>query len=205
MRIFSLTKKKPDENSCTLPLYFMLIKEVLTTYNEDNWLVAHSLAENRFLPEQMMTRDILERCDRYGYSVAYAAATGRILPSSARLDPDILLLGNGQRDYVAHVLARNGELPIKSMTPGILRLKDRDNYTVLDTLIRNRKLTPQILQLPWDDKKRIFELMQDNKFRNTSPAIYYLDYIDAVLKNFYIYQAKYDCIVPLSNDLEMER
>ncbi len=118
---------KPD---CELPLHFRKVKEILRIAREDGWSVTHEMISQNLLPKSMMTEEILKLTDASGCAVAYYAAWHNSLPSWAKRRRDILLLGNGKKDYVAHVLAKLGKLPEEMMTEEILKLTDASECTV---------------------------------------------------------------------------
>ena len=181
-------------NICCLPLYFRMIKEIISIADKDGWSVAHRLAARGDLSESMMTDEILKLRDREGYLVAHWLASHKNLPESkmtkeilkskskngtsvasevaftkklpewAKHDKDILMLSDEKRSYVAHILARNNMLPFAMMTSQILQLKDKNNKTVLYFLIKNRALTSKILLLPWNAETLVYEYIQ-SKFQ----------------------------------------
>ncbi len=120
------------KSDCGFPLHFRKVKEILQIAREDGWSVAHYLAWRGKLPIKMMTEEILKLTTKDGCSVAYyAAAYQQSFPDWAKRSKEILLLGNGQGDYVAHVLAKHGKLPEESMTEEILKLKNRSKCSVV--------------------------------------------------------------------------
>ncbi len=214
---------KPD---CGLPLHFRKVKEILQIAREDGWSVAHEAAYQGSLPESMMTEDILKLTTRVGCSVAYHVARRKNLPEWAKRQKDILLLsngygdyvahmlakhgdlptemmtediltmtdsskcaiayysawhdsfpewatrrkdilllGDGQGNYVAHVLARCGKLPLEMMTEDILKLKNEFKRTVLFAIVSEKHLSLEILLLPWKKKTRVFEYLQSKQFQ----------------------------------------
>ena len=155
---------KPD---CELPLYFRKVKEILRIAREDGWSVAHEMASQRNLPAEMMTEDILKQANKEGCFVAYHAAGNDSFPDWAKRnkDKDILMLGNGKGDYVAHVLARLGKLPAEMMTPDILKLKNLCKQTVFSVIVSEKYLSTQIVLLPWDKKTRVFEYLRSKQFQ----------------------------------------
>ncbi len=184
-RALALAEASDNRCTCYLPLHFRKLKNILKIVNPKNeYSVAHVLASQKLLPEESMTEDILKLEDIYRYSVAYEVAQNGNLPVWARSRKDILILNDGYDTYVAHKLAEHNTLPIETMTPDILKLENTFHVTVLDIFICKKYLTPEILALPWDDKKYVFQLIQDSDFRKRSPVKQHLTYIDQTLYKF---------------------
>ena len=108
----------------SLPEWATRRKDILLLRNGKGDYVAHALAMNGGLPKEMMTEDILKLKNRDEYFVAYHAAWQKVFPEWAKKRKDILLLGDGQGNYVAHVLAKLRQLPVEMMTEDILSLTD---------------------------------------------------------------------------------
>ncbi len=165
-----------DSDGCTLayhaawhdsfPEWAKRNRDILLLGNGQGDYVAHVLVQSGRLLVESMTEEILKLKDRNGCTLAYHAAWYDSFPEWAKRRKDILILGNSRKDYVAHVLARNGKLPEKSMTPDILKLKDSDGRTVLSVIISERYLSPEILMLPWNKNTRVFEYLLSEKFLN---------------------------------------
>ncbi len=152
------------ERNC-LPDYAKRCRDILLLGNGQGNYVAHVLAKRGELPSEMMTEDFLKLKNRDGCFVAYYAAYNNSLPNWAKRRKDILILGNGQGDYVAHVLARFGQLSVESMTKEILTLKNIHKQTVFSALVSGRHLSPEILQLSWEENTKIFEYMRSKQFQ----------------------------------------
>ncbi len=153
-----------EKQRCSLPLHFRKVREILTITNENGWSIAHEMALSGSLPKSMMTKEILQLTTWNGCSVAYHAALWNSLPDWAKWCRDILLLGNGQGNYVAHMLAKNGKLPTEMMTPDILKLQNSDGQTVLFVLVSERHLSREILLLPWNEHTKVFEHLCSEQF-----------------------------------------
>ena len=139
-------------------------RDILLLGDGQGTLVAHVLVEREKLPSEMMTEEVLKLTDASGCTVAYYAAVWKLLPDWAKRRKDILLLGNGKGDYVAHVLARRGILPVEMMTKNILCLENKKGITVLAALVSGRHLSPEILMLPWGRNTKVFEHLLSEQF-----------------------------------------
>jgi len=173
-----------NKHGCGLPLHFRKVKEILRIARENGWSVAHEMASQNLLPESMMTEEILSLTNDTGYAVAYAAAWHDSLPGWAKRRKDILLLGNGQGDYVVHELARNGKLPVEMMTPDILHLENKNGITVFSAIVFGKHLSPEILMLPWNKKIRIFKYLSSAEFLNQNLSQQTIKYVKEQLAVF---------------------
>ncbi len=152
-----------------LPDWAKRRKDILLLGNSRGNYVVHALARFARLPLEMMTEEILKLQNRDGCFVAFHAAWHNSFPDWAKKRKDILKLGDGKGDYVAHVLARRGELPVEMMTKDILKLKDSDGQTVLAALVLGRNLSQEILLLPWNKNTKVFKYLHSVQFRKQVP------------------------------------
>ena len=73
---------------------------------------------------------------------------------------EVLTISDRLNISVTHELVIVGLLPIKMMTPDILKLENTLGVSVLETLIISRQLTPEILSLPLDKETFVFTVLQ---------------------------------------------
>ncbi len=175
-RVFHLTKS----NECKLPMHFREVTTILAIAREDGWTVAHNMALWKYLPSKMMTEEILSLVDNFKCSVAYLVVlvfNNEIYLEQIKKYKKLLTLGDGCGEFVAHVLAKRGELPIESMTEEILRFENGNMFTVLDYLWKYKHLSPEILLLPWDEKTKVFEYLLSEEFRKQYPSMEDMVYV----------------------------
>ena len=156
-------------------------KDILMLDNGQGDYVVHVLARREYLPSEIMTEDILKLTNTSGCSVAYSAAWYACFPDWAKRSRDILLLDNGQGDFVAHALAKQGTLPVEMMIPEILRLENKRGLSTLAMLVSERHLSPEILMLPWDEKIKVFEYLLSESFQKQKPKEKDMVYIEKQL------------------------
>ncbi len=186
--------KLKDQNECTvayyaakwnaLPKWAKRRKDILLLGNGRGDYVVHVLARRGKLPSEIMTEEILKLTSWNGCAVAYYAAAWNSFPEWAKKRKDILLLGNGQGDYVAHVLASRGDLSMESMTPDILHLENKNGITVFSTIVFGKHLSPEILMLPWNKKIRIFKYLSSAEFLNQNLSEQTIKYVKEQLAAF---------------------
>ena len=140
-------------------------RDILLLRNGSGTYVAHVLARWGKLPSEMMTEDLLQLQDQNGCTLAYNAAWHDSFPDWAKKKRNILLLENGQGDYVIHILAWKGELPVEMMTPDILHFENKNGIAVLFAIVSGKQLSQEILLLPWDEKRKVFEYLLSKQAR----------------------------------------
>ena len=147
----------------TLPEWAKRDTDILML-GKDKLSVAYALARNGQLPVEMMTEDILMLREYNGWTVACYLAEHNLLPEWAKHSRSILSLKKRSGKLLARILAGKGGLPLEMMTPEMLQ-SIHDYYTVLDILVKDRHLTPEILALSWNESTRVFEHLQKKEFR----------------------------------------
>lgn len=112
--------------------------------------VAHTLAEQGYLPETGKIRDVFKISNRKGWTVAHALAHALAPVPQGLLVRDIVLLGDENGTLVAHGLARTKQLPEEFITPDLLFKRNREGFSIMAILIQEHRcpfacLTPEIL------------------------------------------------------------
>ena len=152
------------------PKRFMT-KEILCLADISGWSVAHELARKKALPEEYIDEEIIclktSTPNNPGFAkhwyVAHVLAETDCLPKKFRTET-YFKLSDSDGLTVAHVSAFSGTLHKSDITPQILLLKTKRGKFVLDVLIENRNLFPELLSLPWDKKtSSIFDYLTKNE------------------------------------------
>ncbi len=125
--------------------YFFLSKDILFITNENNWTVAHAMAQRGFYFDPDRYRDILLLADEDGETVAHYMAWNRY-----RFNPDkhkdIILLANKYSWTVAHEMALRGYKFDPKKHIDILLLEDKKGRTVAEVQGLSKKDVEQLKQ-----------------------------------------------------------
>ena len=146
------------------------LMDILMLDDSQRDCIAHMTVRLKKPTEKNIAPEILKVTNGNRCSIAYHVAERNPFPNWAKHDKNILLLGNGQGDYVAHVLAQRGYLPLEMMTPDILLLKKKNGTTVLFTLVAGRRLSLEILLLPLNKNTKVFEYLLSKEFQKQKPS-----------------------------------